>query len=409
MQRTPQFRPKTIIQIKQREWFDWNQLKWLSLLYQPFVGARACQLFVTMALHIQGDVYLSEPQMVSYWLNQCKLTLDEFAEAALKIQGAGLAKVYADPYFSQFWFELKGPLDPETFFKDDLLSSLLYETVESTHYNQLKARFSTEDFDQDVIDVTASLAEVYSMPVTAGQMTKKNEPLTGMSFLQKAHEEKSVDKDLMVTMLARYHIPEASLTDKFWQCLSTIHRYYGIDEIDLVRFVLVAYDQETTKINLNKLWGVIHTYDEKTRAVHRKIMTAGRLGKAPSEMPVNRKSLPDIAAEDRAILSMVSTDLMRAFKETPPGEFYRQVKEGIGGNVESSEQRTIAEAIQQTKMTNEVINVCIHHILVNLGNERLNKAFFQAVLNSWAVNGAQTAEEAVLLANRKKKDQEGKT
>ncbi|WP_158589183.1 DnaD domain protein [Atopobacter sp. AH10] len=403
MQKALQFQPRTVIQIKQSEWFDWNQIKWLTLLYQPFIGASACQLFTTMALNIEEDLYQSQPQMVSYWLNQCKMTLSEFAEAALKIQGAGLAKVYADRHFAQFWFDLIGPLDPETFFQDDLLSSLLYETVESTHYNQLKARFSSVDLDQDLLDVTAGLAEVFSLPVTAGQKTNKNEALTGMSFLQKHQEEKNIDHELLTSLLSRYHITGQALTREFWHSLSTIHRYYGMDEIDLARFVLAAYDKEQSSVQLKKLWALVEAYDEKTRASKRKVITAARLGKSPEELDQSKTTKTSLSQEDRTILSMVSPELMKAFKETPPGEFYRQVKQGIGGNLESAEQRTIAEAIQNTKMTNEVINVCIHHILVNLGNERLNKAFFQAVLNSWAVNGAKTAEEAVLLANRKEK------
>jgi len=114
----------------------------LTHLYQPLIGIQAIMLYYTMLneIELQKEIGIQTHHTLMNYLN---LPLDELYKVRLKLEGIGLLNTYQhdEPQSKQqyYVYELLSPFSPRSFFKDAMLSQLLFHHLGKDKYNQLKS------------------------------------------------------------------------------------------------------------------------------------------------------------------------------------------------------------------------------------------------------------------------------
>ncbi|WP_025728889.1 DnaD domain protein [Atopobacter phocae] len=392
--------PMTPIQLRQVEWITPLHLKWLTLLYQPFLGVVSTQLYHSFCAWIYEEMWESEVMSVSFWLEQCDMSLAHFSRALNRLESLRLVKVYWDQQIEQYWIELQGPLAPEVFFKDELLVSLLKDTLSHEHFHQLKARCTITDLPSHVVEVTRPFESIFSLPVSIQANRGGEEAPTGMRFLKTSQLEEPIDWGFILQGLVPYGMTVNHLTNEVRQTLNVLHRYYRLNAIDIPHYLLASFDEEEDEVDVSKLKNVIiaaHPVNDVNQQVIRQRMSEDfeqyrqQAETTPAVVPSQIAKQP--AKKKQAIA--VSTELLKAFKEIPPQLFLSTLKNQMNGIVESSEESLVRNALGYEDIPSEVINVLIYYILVIYQNKKIHQNFFDAILNTWRMEKISSAEEAI--------------
>src|SRR5690625_4700521 len=130
----------------------------LSHLYQPLVGPKAIMLYHTLLndLELKGSTALQTHHLLMNYLN---CSLEQIYKARLKLEAIGLLKTFQQTKdgVKVYIYALQSPFSPEVFFKDAMLSELLYHHLGDQKFSQLKRLFiGTTDEKNQGEDITAS-------------------------------------------------------------------------------------------------------------------------------------------------------------------------------------------------------------------------------------------------------------
>ena len=148
--------------VSQKETLPVDYAKSLTHLYQPLLGIKAIALYQTL-LH---DIDLNQeqaPQTHHTLMNYLDLPLDEIFQARLKLEGIGLLKTYKQNWESSdlYTYELQSPFAPSNFFKDAMLSQLLYHHLGDQKFELLKNYYGRQTTPGYGVNITAAFSEVF--------------------------------------------------------------------------------------------------------------------------------------------------------------------------------------------------------------------------------------------------------
>ena len=130
--------PKDGFLVTQQAYLSNFDQKVLTYLYQPIIGAKAFSLFLTLWTEMDPVGMRSERKSHLELLDILNCDLPEFYTSRQKLEGIGLLKSYEgeDSLGHFFVYQLGKPVLPDSFFKDDLLSSLLLEAVGERRFSE---------------------------------------------------------------------------------------------------------------------------------------------------------------------------------------------------------------------------------------------------------------------------------
>ncbi len=108
-----------------------TEFKVILKLYQPLMGVNAYGIYSLLAAKVAQTPDLLARRMHKELLDILNLGLRDFYEARIRLEALGLLKTFIqkDELGQVFIYELQAPLSAETFFKDDLLSMLLADSL----------------------------------------------------------------------------------------------------------------------------------------------------------------------------------------------------------------------------------------------------------------------------------------
>ncbi|MGO2696318.1 DnaD domain protein [Bavariicoccus seileri] len=398
------FKPTTTIQLRQPHWITQTHLHWLSILYQPLIGAVATQLYTNFHFWIFEETWDSEPMPVSHWLNQADLTIEQWEKAIDRLQGISLLRIFEDPGNQQYWLEIEPPVDPNHFFADDLLSTLLHESVGERQFKQIKSRYAIDVLPSDCEEVTKSFYQVFPLPYAMMSIKFEQEPAENAAYLTWLDDGGlSLDWQLILDQLKTQGIDKTAVDDHTRQMANALQRFYGIDELNMARFLYGALNADKTQVDADKLKQVIYSsYENHPTNLRNKAKRADS-SEMSNQIALgnDNQTSKGLSGRNRRVIAP-ATDanpaLLKAFKQIPSLPFYSQLRQKIGGNEMDHEKRTIRNSLETTATPAEVINVLLHYLLVELGQDHINKAFFDTILNKWTIQGVTTAEQAIAAA-----------
>lgn len=360
--------------------------KSLTHLYQPLIGIQAVTLYQTL-LHEMELQREYEPQTHHTLMNYLNIPLDEIYQARLKLEAIGLLKTYKNNTEStnMYTYELQSPFAPKDFFKDAMLSQLLFHHIGEDKFKDLKNHYVTTPKKQIGTNITASFNDVFqtfqpSFEVAQAPTSEEN---------PESSEDK-IDFSWMELMLQQRMIPvKKVLTAENKKLISQMIQLYDLYAHEIDKCVLWALTEEN----------ILDPEEFKT-ACH-------DLFKAKySETPIQlrNKAIPN-QPEVTNKPETKEDQLINELESISP----KQLLEDLSSGNHASEQdmRVIRGVMTTQGLPSPVMNVLIHYVLLQT-NMKLSKAYLEKIASHWSRANLKSAKEAMAFA-KKEKYQKGTT
>ncbi|GAW63903.1 chromosome replication initiation membrane attachment protein [Ligilactobacillus acidipiscis DSM 15836] len=362
-----------------------KELHGLLDLYVPIMGSNAYGLYVLLSRYGKPRPDLVKRSMNKELLVGLSLGMRDFLEVREKLEALGLLRTFEknDRLGKLSLYFIQRPLVGENFFNDDLLSTLLLETIGQGAFRKLQEKYCPPKFNiEGSTEVTKSFLDVFPIRQSAlmkSAASKQVQPLEKKQQQLIDQNETDLDVKFFRQLLERSFVPEEEVF-KNMDAVQTIHLLYGLDEMQLVRLLEEAIDISSNKLNVKYFKMLAHNsfdYQMKT--------TSSAKGAAFSPQAENTSTSSDPA----------DAQLLEFCRSLAPMEFLQAIKDETGALLTSSEKYMVSNLVQQQILPNEVINVLIHYILSDRGNASMNQNYFETTAATWSKNGVKTAEQAM--------------
>ncbi|QIL46435.1 hypothetical protein G7081_04805 [Vagococcus coleopterorum] len=369
----------------------------LSYLYQPIIGIEAFGLYHALLTAIDDHDFDSQETLHSELFNQLNLDLPKIFNARVKLEGIGLLRVYEKQQdnFRHFIYELIPPLAPTNIFNDDVLSLLLLDAVGEKRFDKLVKRFAIPQCQPTGYqEVTHKFVDVFhfkgeQLASHSQQLTQTKAQFTEVELTKLSPVRDSFDWDYFMSLMNDFFLNKEKMTQEVKDTIYTLHNLYGINELTMRELVEPSVDYVTNEIKVNELRkAVIDKYHG------RKEQQAGEAspaleGLTDSEQLIRRKN--DMVAKG---YSDADVEFILATESYSPMIYLESIKDQKRGFISDGERYAIEGLIKRSTLSDAVLNVLIHYILVVQGKPDINKFHAETIANDWAQNQIRTPEAA---------------
>ena len=343
----------------------------LYYLYQPLIGTNALSTY--MMLYTEGKrmnrfLHPSTLSRLTSFLSSSLLDIEKHIKA---LEAIGLLRTYVkhDNDLTQYVFVIQSPLSLKAFFKNQILTSLLQESLTADDFQKNIQYFqiSKEDLSQ-YEDITASFQDVYTIQYKQKPLLKMQEALKNK---QSTSLELPYDMDLLKRGLQDYQVSRSLLTAEDFKYIAQLGSVYSIDAFSMAGMVKEAMQS----------FGLDH------KILKKKIQSYCEMNSASSLKEVYHKQPLQYQSEGQSPIAMH----MQYLDSITP---YELLKEKQGGSEPVLHDLMIIETLMvQLGLKPAVVNVLIEYVL-GKNNNRLSKRYCEAIGSSWARKHVETAMEA---------------
>lgn len=347
----------------------------LYYLYQPLMGSHALNLYMMLMIEGKRMSRFLKPSSLSRLISFLSMSLIDMEKALQALEGIGLLKTYVkhENEMTQYIFKLQTPLSLKAFFKNQILSSLLQESMSKEDFQKTIQYFRhvRENLDQ-YEEITTSFQDAYTIVYhrNKGRELKVNE-----DFLQPAYQdvETNYDYDLLYKSLADYQVNRILLNEEDFKYAIGLATVYSLDALTLAGFIKDS--MESKGLNRRLLKSKIKSYSD--------INDQSSLNEVYHKQPIQYHTTD--TQDSPVVLHMKYLDSI-----TP----YQLLKEKQGGKEPVFHDLMIVETLMmQLGLKPAVVNVLIEYVLGKNDN-RLSKRYCEAIGASWARQKIETAMDA---------------
>jgi len=345
----------------------------LYFLYQPLIGSRALNTYM---------MFYTEGRRMNRFLRPCAFSrLTSFLSISLldlekdmkTLEAIGLLKTYVKHQqdITQYVLLIQSPLSLKAFFKNQILSSLLQESLTKEDFQKTIKYFHTsiEDLSQ-YEDITSSFTDVFTIQHKQSRVLKMRD-----DFLEKRTQDVTMDYDLefLKRQLQDYQVSQNVLTSDDFEYIAQLGAIYSIDGLMMAGIIKDSLnskglDRKILKMKVKQYSDI--DYQSTLKEVYYK---------QPVQYQTQNSSL------DPLTLHMQYLD-----KITP----YDLLKDKQGGKEPVYHDLMIVETLMvQLGLKPAVVNVLIEYAL-GKNNNRLTKRYCEAIGSSLARKNIKTAMDA---------------
>lgn len=356
-----------------------DYLQSLMHLYQPLLGIEAISLYQLLLyeMDVQSEGQLQTHHTLMNYLN---LPLDRIYEARRKLEGIGLLKTMKHETEEQIFYTyvLKSPFTPEQFFKDMMLSELLYRHIGKTKYTTLQAFYTRKREQNTGKNITAAFHDVFQ----TFKPTNNDVPLAFSKKESKGIPLEQVDFSFIAQSLKRKMIPvEKVLTEKNKSIISQLIHLYGIETYELESAINWALTDEN-KLDIEQLKAACH---DLFQAKHNVANVKLEVKQAEQNAPIANKN---VTKEERLIATL---------EKISPKELLEDLS--TGNNASEQDVKLIRDLMISQGLPSPVMNVLIHYVLLQ-SDMKLSKAYLEKIASHWSRAKLNTAKEAMDFARK---------
>lgn len=366
------------VRLKEKPPFDYLQS--LTHLYQPLLGMEAVMLYQTLfnEVELYDDSITQTHHTLMNYLN---IPLDDLYEARLKLEGIGLLRTFklknngSDCYV----YELQRPFTPEQFFKDGMLSELLYHHLGQDKYSLLKKHFIRIPSNVSEEEITTSFSETFQ---TFQPSFDHNEQVESK---QEELDEKitKINFSWIETILRQRMIPvKKVLTNENKKLISEMMFLYDLASHEIEKCVLWALTDEN----------ILDT-DEFKEACHDLFKTKHH--QTPIELNIKKQVEKKQTRPDRP--KTKQEQLIQRLETISPKHLLEDLSSGNRASVQ--DMKIVQEVMTGQGLPPPVMNVLIHYVLLQ-SNMKLSKAYLEKIASHWSRAHLKTAKEAMAFARK---------
>lgn len=355
-------------------------------LYLPFIGATSYALYHLLVNELPFNHEQLKRQDHNFIIDSLNISLPNFVKCRRRLEAAGLMKtVYEkDAVGEVYGYRLLTPLAADKFFKEQLLSGLLYKFVGEERYLILEKRYGIQGQAKLTgKDVSARFLQVFK---NQNDLSVPTTPLVYQEATIQPLNVTTFKFDDFSEMIRGTRIDTIKTHRNF---LVAMHMTYGVDEMTLAGLVNQSITLDTHDINEQEVQRLLR------QQVTRKVSVTNVSAEPEAKQSQN---IPEIKnTEARALIEIAST--------TNAQEFLGYVKTTLKSGLVLKKERDLVDyLIAQSTLTMPVVNILVHYVLIGLQNDSLKVALVTTIADSWTQNGVDTPEKALIKIQQRQKD-----
>lgn len=386
--------PKDFFALESQQELTMSDIQILTKLYLPIIGRDAHALYQLLFSELNFRAGNKDIR-ISRLLTKLEIGIPDFYHARLRLEGLGLLRIYqASQNEETFAYQIQAPLAASEFMKDSLLRTLLLEKIGERMFNEARTELlPASDIQKSHKEITRSFLDVYHLNLNQTDVFDQantidlSETKKRPKIVKSIEAVESFDYPFFKAGLSKHFIRDNALTEEIKELVYTFHVVYGINEMEMQRFILDSADIETGAVDKNKFIQVIERYYLNKQKQPKQVADA-----VVQTTANQQESAPIIK---NISLSEGERKVVAHAKRVAPFNYLESIKEQKDGFVTSSERWLLKELVEQSPLTSEVINILLHYILVVQGSVILEKNYAMKIANDWAQNGVQSAEGAI--------------
>ncbi|MCD8027503.1 MAG: DnaD domain protein [Erysipelotrichaceae bacterium] len=313
------------------------------------------------------------PSSLARLISFLTINMTDLEEQLRSLEAIGLVKTYVkhQDNITQYIFQLMSPLSLKAFFKNQILTSLLEESLSAEDLKKTIQYFKIyHESIHDYEEITAKFQDVFTISHKKGRKLQYSENMP---------QEKTkdlildYDYDLFYKTLSDYQVSRKKLNKADEKYAVQLAQIYHIDAITLAGFVKEA--MESQGINKQILKNKIKDYYD----IDKQSNLSEVYHKQPMQHQTNDQS------DSPLVLHMKYLDSI-----TP----YELLKDKQGGREPVYHDLMIVETLMsQLGLKPAVVNVLIEYVLGKNDN-RLSKRYLETIGSSWTRKHIETAMDA---------------
>lgn len=342
-------------------------------LYLPLIGAVASALYHQLAGTKKETFHRHSTLLIALG----NVAPQDLFAARCRLEALGLLRTFqtTEQETRVLNYRVLRPVTPTQFFADDLLSGLLLSWIGADEFNRLLEKWVPNPPLPAGTEVTAQLAEVFDMPASERlhaprKVEDENQPHTAGAV---------IDYQQLDQLLARSYVDRQQVAQNK-QRIDALVTLYGLDELQVKELLEQATNLETNQVNF-----------EQVKALAAEQYAGPRL--VSTTTPVT-----PVKETDDHQLSATDQQLVQVAQMYAPMEFLATLKEQNHSFIARPERQTLERVIKYQKLPAAVVNILIHYIMVDQGNDTLPAPLFEAIAADWASKQIDTPAKAIRQA-----------
>ncbi|MGI6771365.1 MAG: hypothetical protein GX546_01145 [Acholeplasmataceae bacterium] len=348
-----------VIKIQIQQIISHEELKVLTLLYQPLLGTKPYTLYLTLYTLSNLETGISQEFQQKDLLDMLNLKSKEHISCRNKLEALGLLVVFQNG--DEYIYSLKSPMTAKEFLNDTIFGSYLQDQIGETQMKNLIAEFRLSQVDLTSYDnITKSFNEVYEI--------KQVELLNTGNHLRGSGKNNGTK----------------IINDKF--------NYESFLELIPNRYKRGHLFNPVVKSNLEKIAFIYQFTSEDMYEVYLNSSTKGEL---PSEeklrlqaslyyQKIHESSKPEIVLKTDSIADKLDSispqDIIKMYSK----------RDNISVDLD-----TAVAFSQRNDATLGIINAIILYTIKEKEGILPNYTYLEKVLTTWQNNGVKTTEDAV--------------
>ncbi len=236
---------------------DFDQ-KVLFRLYQPIIGHIATCLYLTLFSESGLSKIVSANTTHRRLFSIMQISKSEFLNARKKLESIGLLstkiKENENKIALDYLYLLQSPKSPNEFFKDNLLNSLLLESLGEDEFYRTQYFYSDNPLsNEDYVDISSSFEESFTiLPKSIKNLSPHFSEKTTQNVIS------NFDMNAFIMKMTEYLIPKSLFTVSVKKEIIRIKVLFDLDEKVLEKCFLAAIEvDENNKKKVN-----LHTFNQ---------------------------------------------------------------------------------------------------------------------------------------------------
>lgn len=359
-----------------------NDSKILTMLYQPIIGITAVSLYLTLCLDLDKNEFMSEEYSHHHLMTNMRMNLEDIIIAREKLEAIGLLKTYYKKSMdvNNYIYEIFSPLSASEIFSHPILNIVLYNNVGKKEYERLVNRFKTPKINYNTFeDITKSFSDVFDS--VSGSMFEN-----ALSDINKVHKininvENNFDFDLLESLLPNGLLNKRSLTKDIKRLIQNLSFVYDLDVEPMKNIIMNS---------INEKHNIDRTLLRKNTRNYYQFENNGKLPSLIYQKQPEYLRNPEGNNSKRA--KMIYT-----FETVSPFNF---LKSKYNGSKPTTRDLAMIEGLMEdVGLKPAVVNVLIDYVM-KVNNKKLTKNFVETIAGQWKRLNIETAEEAMLQAEK---------
>ena len=353
-------------------------------LYQPLIGALSISLYNTLWSYLDRLELMSIEYTHNTLLNNMMISCNEFKDAREKLEAIGLIKTYLKKEkINNYVYELYSPMSAKEFLTNPILSTALENAIGSKEFDRTISFFKIPNINlRNYEDITSKFSDTFVWTTNTARNIEmynlKNKTSRQLSIVSK------IDINTILNLIPDDILNHKSLTKDMKEYLIKISFIYNYDNEMMVELIRNSISDK-------------HTIDKNMlRDVASKYYQFENMGKLPGliyrKQPEYLRTTKDGMSNRMRIINM--------FETTSPYDFI--CSKYKTGNPSNSDLKVISYLLLDLDLKPGVVNVLVDYVL-KINNNKLTKAFVDAIASQWKKSNIETVEDAMNLAEEEYK------